>query len=233
MHKCKYCEKECKNLNSLRNHERMCKKNENRTKSYFEDWTMEKHLKHSEIMKEKNMNASKIYTDAQRKKRSEFMIEFNKKYWTDDNRDKHSKAMKKCVLNNPSVYSIKNISGRVKMIEINDYNGNCMKVKGTWELAVATYLTNNKIEWTNKIKQPFTYFWNNSWHLYFPDFYLPELNIYIEVKGYERERDRCKWAVVNNLIVLKYNEINKIQNNIFDIKKYIAGWTGVGPSSVS
>lgn len=32
---CKYCGKECKNLNSLRNHERLCKSNPNRQESSF------------------------------------------------------------------------------------------------------------------------------------------------------------------------------------------------------
>lgn len=32
---CKYCGKECKNENSLRNHERLCKKNPNRQDSPF------------------------------------------------------------------------------------------------------------------------------------------------------------------------------------------------------
>lgn len=35
MFNCKYCEKECKNENSLRNHERMCKQNPNRQESAF------------------------------------------------------------------------------------------------------------------------------------------------------------------------------------------------------
>ena len=35
--------------------------------------------------------------------------------------------------------------------------------------------------------------------------------MYIEVKGYERERDRCKWAAVDNLIVIKANDIKKIK----------------------
>jgi len=33
---CKYCNKECKNHNSLRNHERLCKDNPERQKSHFE-----------------------------------------------------------------------------------------------------------------------------------------------------------------------------------------------------
>ena len=55
------------------------------------------------------------------------------------------------------------------------------------------------------------YFWNNSWHLYFPDFYLEDYNMYIEIKGYETERDQYKWKVIDNLIIFKKEEIKFIK----------------------
>ena len=36
MYNCKYCDKECKNANSLRNHERLCKLNPNRQQTVFQ-----------------------------------------------------------------------------------------------------------------------------------------------------------------------------------------------------
>lgn len=49
---------------------------------------------------------------------------------------------------------------------------------------------------------------------YCPDFYLPDFDIYIEVKGYETDLDRCKWSQFKNkLLILKKQEIvliNKI-----------------------
>jgi hypothetical protein len=129
--------------------------------------------------------------------------------WTDEKREKHSVSMRKAVLANPESYTSNNVCGRVV---IEDYNGE--KFHGKWELAVAKWLDKNNIKWERKIK-PFSYFWNDKWHLYFPDFYLPTLDKYVEVKGYERERDRCKWAVVPNLIVLKRKEIAEIQQGIF------------------
>ena len=60
---------------------------------------------------------------------------------------------------------------------------------------------------------------NNSEHLYFPDFYVKDLDLYIEVKGYETERDKVKWNTCKNkgikLLVLKKNEIYQIKNNNF------------------
>lgn len=51
---------------------------------------------------------------------------------------------------------------------------------------------------------------------YFPDFYLPNLDLYIEVKGYERERDLAKWSQFpEKLIVLKKQEIEEIKKGTF------------------
>lgn len=142
------------------------------------------------------------------------LINIGKKRWADPKaKENHRKKMHEIIRKNPEKYSANNICGRTKIIE---YNG--FKLNGSWELIVAKWLDNNNIKWTNIIK-PIPYDWNNETHLYFPDFYLIEYDIFIEVKGYERERDRCKWKVLNNLVVIKYNEINKIKNGT-----YIAQW---------
>lgn len=52
-------------------------------------------------------------------------------------------------------------------------------------------------------------------HLYFPDFYLSDYDIYIEVKGYKRERDICKWNAVKNLLVITKLEMKHINDNDF------------------
>jgi len=136
-------------------------------------------------------------------------------WWKDPKSlEKFKKSIRLAIERNPEAYSANNVCGRTKIIE---YRG--FKLNGSWEFEVAKWLDDNNIEWTNKIKKGFEYFWDGGFHLYFPDFYLPEYNMFIEVKGYERERDRCKWSVVDNLIILKKNEINKIRN-----KTYIAQW---------
>lgn len=146
-----------------------------------------------------------------RKKMSESCSKANiERYKNPDSRKKQSEAMRKAVLNNSESYTSNNVCGRVK---IEEYNGE--KFHGKWELEVAKWLDSNNILWERKGIKPFNYFWNNNWHLYFPDFYLPELDMYVEVKGYERERDRCKWSVVSNLIVIKKKEMQLIKNNEF------------------
>ena len=59
-------------------------------------------------------------------------------------------------------------------------------------------------------------------HIYFPDFYLPDFDYYIEVKGYQRDRDLYKWKVVDKLIIIKANEIKEIRNNVYDIYREVS-----------
>lgn len=104
--------------------------------------------------------------------------------------------------------------GRTKIYE---HNG--MFLHGTWEVTVAEKLDELNIEWTNKIVG-FSYEFQEKTHRYYPDFYLPKLDMYIEVKGYEVERDAAKWAVVPNLTVLRKDEIMALRKGE-SITKYL------------
>jgi hypothetical protein len=118
--------------------------------------------------------------------------------------------MKRVVELYPDSYTKNNVVGRVRNIE---YNG--VKFKGSWELIVVKWFDENHIEWEHETKY-FEYEWNGS-RRYYPDFYLPKFDLFIEVKGYETERDREKWKSVPNLIVLKKNEIDLIKKNQFEV----------------
>lgn len=130
------------------------------------------------------------------------------KIWSPERRQLHSKRMQEVVRKHPESYSKNNVSGRVKMYEVSSPAG-LTKVKGLWELAVAKELNLQNVKWTNSVK-PFVYFWNGKWHQYFPDFYLEEIDSYIEVKGYHTERDDAKWSVVDRLLVLKKQDISRL-----------------------
>lgn len=193
---CKYCQKECKNKNSYSNHERTCPKNKNRI--YVNYMTGKKGSN------QHTKGTAKTLTKEQRLRISER----NKlQKWDDQRRLRHSQAMKKAVLNNPESYTSSNVCGRTKIYE---YAGE--KFHGKWEVEVAKWFDKNNIKWQRKV-DPFSYYWNNAWHLYFPDFYLPLHNVFVEVKGFETDRDRAKWESVKNLIVFKKREIELIKNN--------------------
>lgn len=115
--------------------------------------------------------------------------EANKKRFSDpEERKKQSERMKKAVAENPDSYTKNNVCGRVKIIE---HNG--AKLKGQWELATAKWFDRQSIGWENEPKG-FSYIWNEKEHTYYPDFYLKEYNVYIEVKGYKTDRDEAKWS---------------------------------------
>lgn len=63
--------------------------------------------------------------------------------------------------------------------------GSNIKVQGTWELAFAEWLNRNQITW---MRPRNTFSWKGDGesieHRYHPDFYLPETDEYVEIKGY-------------------------------------------------
>lgn len=162
----------------------------------------------NQFIKAKEKGEIKIVSEETRKKISD---KGKGRITSQETKDKISKSMKLAVSKYPDSYSNKNVCGRVKSYE---YNGNTLL--GSWELIVAKWLDFYSIKWTNKLKG-IPYEWNNSIHFYFPDFYLFDYGLYIEVKGFQRNRDVDKWNSVDNLIVFKLNEINLIKNNKLDI----------------
>lgn len=210
---CRYCGKPCKNANSLRNHERQCKSNPDRvppppkTQKFRDAIAKRKNSNQYIKAKELGLPPPTISDDTREKLKENA----KNQVWDDERRKKHSRIMKKVVENAPESYSSGNVCGRVRQYE---YRGE--KFHGKWELAVAKWLDDKGIKWDRKV-QPKSYFWKDAWHLYFPDFYLPELDLYIEVKGYETERDRAKWESINKLSVIKEDGIKKIERNKFII----------------
>ena len=214
MFKCKYCGKECKNKNSLAQHEIRCKENPNRIKINNSGF-----LKYNEFRKLNNIKGENQFTKAKRLgldtpivseiTRKKLSDAGKRQIWTEERKIRLSESMRKAVKNNPESYNSSNINGRTPKI---NYNG--VILDGSWEVLVANFLDKNQIYW-EKPKNGFIYFWQGKNHLYYPDFYLPELDLYIEVKGYERERDTYKWKAVPNLLILKKTEIEQIKNNTY------------------
>lgn len=212
MFKCRFCFKECKNKNSEIQHEIRCKENPNSLQlpPKTEKW--------KEAMK--NKNARNQYTKAKelglpkpeiseetRKKLSDCAKRQSETQWTEENRKKHSEIMKNVVKNNPDSYSKDNVCGRVKIYEYND-----VKLKGRWELEFAMWLDKLEVSWESE-SNPHPYFWNNSWHMYFPDFYLKDYDIYVEVKGFRRDRDIAKWSQFkDDLIIVDYKVISNLKS---------------------
>lgn len=124
---------------------------------------------------------------------------------------------------------------RIEFLENHDNNIHCkwysinnglknINVQGTWEKRFAEYLNKNKIKW-DRIRIRF-----NGHKRYTPDFYLIEEKIYVEIKGWMKQRDIIKMRAVlfehpdidlrilEGKKTLKELEENKIK--IGDLKKF-------------
>lgn len=123
---------------------------------------------------------------------------------------KLSESMKRAVLANPESYSSSN-RGRTKQIIIDG-----IKLQGQWEVDFYTWAKGNGLS-PKRPTQAFEYEWNGQ-RWYHPDFYIESMDLYIEVKGYETDRDRAKWLYFpKKLCIIKGAEIKKIRAGCFDL----------------
>lgn len=97
---CQYCGKECKNSNSLKNHERLCKLNPNREISNWVNYNNDKNAKHSNrYIKAKEEGKKIIISEETRKKCGEA---FKGKHHSDETKQKISESYKKYLKENPN-----------------------------------------------------------------------------------------------------------------------------------
>ena len=169
---CKFCQKECKNKNSLIQHEVRCKLNENSikvsrsplagAKKGCTPWNkgLSGHLSQETIEKLKIAGTKSIGKSLDPIKELE-------------RKQKISNTMKK----NPLCGGLRIGSGRgIKGY----YNG--IWCDSSWELAWVLYAIDNNIKFERNTKK-FKYIFDNNNHYYIPDFYLIENDSYVEIKG--------------------------------------------------
>ena len=72
---------------------------------------------------------------------------------------------------------------------------------GKWEVLVAKWFDEQNIVWIRN-KSVFSYTFNEKQRKYTPDFYLPNNNCYVEIKGWKTPKDEAKWAYFPNLLVV-------------------------------
>ena len=226
---CQYCSKPAKSLNSKVQHELRCKNNPTRLdmsynkfnfknptisptpcihceKNYETKIALSNHVRRCP----KNPNRiMEVLTDAGRAKIKQATIEQNKRQWQDTSiKEKHKQSMRRAVENNPESYTSSN-RGRTKQIIVDG-----IKFQGQWEVDFYLWA---KSEGLNPVRptESFPYEWNGT-RSYFPDFYIKSLDTYVEVKGYETERDRSKWSQFpKKLCIIKEQEIKQIRANSF------------------
>lgn len=127
---------------------------------------------------------------------------------SEETKQKLSASMKRAVLDNPESYSSSN-RGRTKQIIVDG-----IKLQGQWEVDFYLWAKAQGLA-PKRPAEAFQYEWNGlRW--YHPDFYIKSLDLYIEVKGYETDRDRAKWAhFPKKLRIIKEREITQIRKGQF------------------
>lgn len=146
-----------------------------------------------------------------RKKISKATSDSNRKRFEDPSyRKRLSESMKRAVLKYPESYGASN-RGRTKRI---DKYG--ISFQGKWELEFYEWCLQNKIA-IERCSKGFSYEWNGT-RTYFPDFFLPCHNVFVEVKGYETERDKAKWEHFPFcLLIVRRQDIEKIRRKEFSL----------------
>ena len=73
-----------------------------------------------------------------------------------------------------------------------------VKVQGTWQLKYAEYLNQNNISWirSRKVNLKYRLHQDDYLHTYYPDFYLPDSDQYIEIKGRYQQEHKIKMKKV-------------------------------------
>lgn len=85
-----------------------------------------------------------------------------------------------------------------------------VKFHGTWEVEYAKWLDENNKPW-RRPTESFQYEFQGKKRRYTPDFYLLNEQTYVEIKGYETEKDVAKWSQFPlKLKVLKEDELKKM-----------------------
>ena len=192
---CKFCQKACKNTNSQRNHERLCKENPNKQFSKFRELDFQKNKPgaKNQYLKAAALNLPKpIVNNVTRQKLSVAMKSRSKEFNL-----ALAKKISKTV--NDKVASGTWHTSLAKNLHY-DYNG--IDLHGAWELQYAQFLDKNFIQWERN-QQIFSYQFEGKIRKYKPDFYLVDTQEFIKIKGYKTEKDQAKWNDFPNDLKLK------------------------------
>lgn len=132
-------------------------------------------------------------------------------------REKLSQTIKQKLCNDEKFRSefqerMKN-GARGTLIKFKEPNGKSITLRSTYELRVATWLNENQYDWLYE---------SNAFYLeelgvtYTPDFYLTDIDVWIEVKGFWQSKEsELKWEAFikdHNTVLLRKQDIIDLEN---------------------
>lgn len=216
---CQYCGKQCKNLNSLKQHEVRCKKNPNAisVRDNFSEYRLRCQSNNllcipwNKGLTKDTDDRVKKYGDTNHNRYAKGEI----KSWCDGLTKETDDRIKK--------YASKisdTISNKIENGEWHCQNRQRIEYKdsifdSTWEFEFVKFLDFHNIKWVRN-EHSFVYIFENSEHRYFPDLYLPDYDLYIEIKGRVIEKDKAKWEQFNKKLDIYFlKDLKKLDIDYF------------------
>jgi hypothetical protein len=164
---CKYCEKICKNKISLSAHERLCPHNKNRK---YVSHTLGKTAWNKGLTKD---TSEIILKSSEKLKETINDISFTIKGCC----TKEWSLSETGILTNSKNGGYRDHSGTSKKYKVLDSFGNVVTLQSSYELLCSEILNELCIKW---VRPSYLKYDDKK---YFPDFYLPEINIYLDPKN--------------------------------------------------
>ena len=206
---CQYCNKLCKNKNSLIQHELRCSLNPNRLDmSYMRKITINHQSWNKGLTKESDARVAK-YAKSFREKLNRGEIKHGPEHHSEKTKEKiRDVQLKRCAEQGTNLCG-KGLRGH--------YKG--YYCQSSWELAYVIYCLDNNIS-ISRNTDGFKYTLDGVQRTYFPDFKLSD-GTYIEIKGYYDRKTKTKESQFpsnKKLRILKKSEMTTILNYV--ISKY-------------
>lgn len=200
---CQHCGKECKNKNSLINHERVCKKNPERQTTIMENIEWQEEMR-SRIDRSKVWNKGlTAETDVRVRRGADKCKEYYNYHDGSFKGKHHSDTTKQKIRDYAVEHDHYKHFGRHKHITYKDTS-----FQSSYEVLTAMELDKNSIRWETPCRLPYVDI-NGKNHYYIADFYLPDYDIYLDPKndfliecvnphfGY-KDIDKIRWVMEQN-----------------------------------
>ncbi len=204
---CIYCNKLCKNKNSLAQHECRCNKNPNKIAVVVTNSGRSHTAWNRGLTKETDERVAKA-SEAIKRRHEAGLYDYSKNKHTQETKEKiRQQKLALCAQQGTNLCG-KGLRGY--------YKG--YYCQSSWELAYVIYNLEHNIVFERN-KKCFKYILDGIERSYFPDFYIPATDTYIEIKGYyDRKTKEKEKQFVGKLIIYKLDMMKPILKYV--IEKY-------------
>lgn len=204
---CQYCGRECKNNNSLKQHEIRCPLNPNRLPLSGMCSANSNHKRSNRFIKARELNKVCTVSEETKEKLRNRLRERNEKYKLTGKDKVINKKRSETIQRR-----VKEGTWHTSQAKIKRHNYKGCEFLSSWEVLYAKYLDEHSIKWVQNTKT-FPYTYKGKSRRYLPDFYLPDTNTYVEIKGLVRDLDQSKWEQFpkdENLLIIKQRDLEDL-----------------------